>query len=208
MSLAPGGVTLKPEMEDLPSLVKQFREATTLEERLRASDFIMAEVAPNLKAFILNKAKALGRIELADDFLQEALIRIFQRLESFQGTKSVELWGWCYQVTRNLLIDLLRSPKFRETEPLDFIELEKALEASERTQPIGNDDGADLEYALSLLRASKPECAPLLWQHYVLGFSYPEIGNMLGIAEDVARMRIKRCLERAQQLVQEKGERV
>ncbi len=120
-------------MDDLESLLNKFQEAKTLDERLSVSDLIMDEIAPDLKAFILNRANAVGRIELADDLLQEALVRIFSHLETFRGKTVREFWAWCYQVTRHLLIDSLRSPKFREAEPLDFDGLEKALEASETT---------------------------------------------------------------------------
>ena len=33
-------------------------------------------------------------------------------------------------------------------------------------------DRHDLEYALKLLDASKPECRGYLWNHYVIGFDY------------------------------------
>ena len=81
--------------------------------------------------------------------------------------------------------------------------LVEAVAAEE--QPLPDGVCQDLEDALKLLEFGVPPCRDLLWFHYVLGLGYQEIANLYLMAYDTARMKIHRCLERAQELLVKRG---
>jgi DNA-directed RNA polymerase specialized sigma24 family protein len=70
-----------------------------------------------------------------------------------------------------------------------------------QTTPLSPADKHDLEYALGLLIATKPECYDFLWQYFIVGLDYVEIAEAQSLNYNAVRMRIGRCLETAQTLV-------
>jgi len=59
----------------------------------------------------------------------------------------------------------------------------------------------DLDYAMKLLTAPKPECSDLLWRHYVIGLDYAELAEERNQNYDNVRMKIGRCLDEAKSLL-------
>jgi DNA-directed RNA polymerase specialized sigma24 family protein len=80
----------------------------------------------------------------------------------------------------------------------EFLELAKSAIASD---PVNAEIVHDLEYALGLLNATKPECYNYLWTHFILGLDYDDIAEEQNLNNATVRMRIRRCLEKAQSLV-------
>ena len=80
-------------------------------------------------------------------------------------------------------------------------ELWQVVEASAQVAPLTPQNRLDLDYAMKLLTAAKPECSDLLWQHYVVGLDYAEIAEEKDLNSDAVRMRVKRCLDEAKSLV-------
>jgi len=75
------------------------------------------------------------------------------------------------------------------------------VDASAQDSPLSPEDKLDLEYAMNLLTASKPECYDYLWKHYVFGLDYAEIAEEQNLQYDNVRMKIGRCLDVAKALV-------
>ena len=55
---------------------------------------------------------------------------------------------------------------------------------------------------MRLLTEAKPECYEFLWSHFVLGFGYAEIADAKNPTYDGVRMKVGRCLDDAQALVE------
>ncbi len=78
--------------------------------------------------------RILGADEL-DDAVQEAFVKIWQKLESFDGRS--RLSTWCYRVALNVALDRLRARK-RAT-PHEELSERLGREASQETQLAGKD---------------------------------------------------------------------
>jgi DNA-directed RNA polymerase specialized sigma24 family protein len=76
-----------------------------------------------------------------------------------------------------------------------------SVESSAHVSPLSPADRHDLEYAMSLLDNSKPECREFLWRHFVFGLDYAEIAEEQNVSYDAARMKIGRCLDEVKSLV-------
>ena len=95
---------------------------------------------------------------------------------------------------------LFRSASDR-LQPMPPEELWQLVESSAQSSPLSPADKHDLEYAMNLLTASKPECRDYLWQHYVFGLDYAEIAEERNLNYDNVRIKIGRCLDEAKSLV-------
>ena len=124
-------------------------------------------------------------------------------LGKFSGDTLKGFWAFCYGIARNKLNDHYRKQhvESERMQPMPEQELWQLVEASETTAPLSAADKHDLDYAMKLLAAAKPECRDYLWNHFVIGLDYAEIAEAENLSYDNARMRITRCLDEAKRLV-------
>ena len=116
------------------------------------------------------------------------------------------MWAWCYRIATNKLKQCHQQAQRHPTESLDVEEIRRVVEAmAAEEQSLPDGVRQDLEDALKLLEFGVPPCRDLLWYHYVLGLGYQEIASLYRMAYDTARMKIHRCLERAQELLGKEG---
>ena len=184
-------------MDDLIKLVKTYRLTEGLSERLRLADEIFRVTEPQLRLFVYGNVSH----QEAEDVLQEVLKAVATSLRTFSGSTTKEFWAWCYRIARNKRNDHFRDSAKDLLQPMSPEELWQLVDASAHTSPISHAEKDDLDYAMKLLTASKPECYDYLWQHYVIGFDYTEIAAEQELTYDAVRMKIGRCLETAQNLV-------
>jgi len=184
-------------MDELIKLVKTYRLTTGLAERLSIADEIFRQIQPDLRFFIYGSL----RPPAADDVLQETLKAIAISMGKFDGDSHREFWAWCYRIARNKLTDHYRKESSDRMQPMPEEEIRHLVEASAKSAPLSPEDRHDLEYAIQLLVAAKPECYEFLWKHFIFGFAYGEIAEELKLTYDNVRMKIGRCLEAAQSLV-------
>jgi len=184
-------------MEQLIKLVKTYRLSSGLAERLRLAEAIFHLIEPDLRAFVFSAIKP----HAAKDVLQEVLISITKSLKTFEGSSKEQFLAWCYQIARRRIYDHIRKKASDRLQPMPHDELLDLVDTSEQAAPMTAADRHDLEYALSLLDSSKPECRDYLWNHYVIGFDYSEIAEEQNLNYDNVRMKIGRCLDEAQSLV-------
>src|ERR1700722_2369839 len=175
---------------DLIKLVKTYRVTAGLAERLRLAEEIIGTIFSDLRLFIFKSIESPA----GDDVLQESLKSITGSLNSFEGSTNKMFWAWCYRITRNRMKDHFRKAACDRWQPMLPEELWQFVDAS---APLSASDKLDLEYAMKLLTASKPECYEFLWQHYIFGLDYAEIADKQELGYDAVRMRIGRCLDEA-----------
>ncbi len=185
-------------MDDLVKVARTFRLTESLADRLRLGDELFRAIEPKLRLFV---ASALP-YPSAEDALQETLKGIVLGLPSFAGNTPSEFWGWCYRIARNKITDQIRKQSSDRLQPMPEDELWRMVEASAAASPISAADRIDLEDAMQLLSEAKPECYEFLWNHFVLGFSYAELAEAKDLTYDGVRMKIGRCLDDAQALVE------
>jgi RNA polymerase sigma factor (sigma-70 family) len=84
-------------------------------------------VEPYRKQLLVHCYRILGSFEDAEDMLQETLVRVWKRLDSFEGRSSLR--AWLYKIATNASLDALDSRRVRG--------LPKELyERGDPTQPI------------------------------------------------------------------------
>jgi RNA polymerase sigma factor (sigma-70 family) len=184
-------------MPDLIKLVKTYRVTAGLAERIRLAEEIFRLIEPDLRFFVFSSVSH----HAAEDAMQEVLKAVATGMRKFEGDTAKEFWAWCYRIARNKLNDHYRSKAADRMQPTPPEDLWQMMELSAQDAPMSPAVRHDLEYAMKLLTASKPECNELLWRHYVIGLDYAEIAEERDLNYDNVRMKIGRCLDEAKSLV-------
>jgi RNA polymerase sigma factor (sigma-70 family) len=184
-------------MDDLIKLVRTYRLTAGLAERLRLAEEIFLFIEPDLRVFVFSSISN----DAAKDALQEVLKAVAVSLKNFKGDTHKEFWGWCYRIARHKLSDHFRQQYAERIQPVSPEELWQMMDVSAQDAPITAATRHDLDYAIKLLTAAKPDCSDLLWKHYVIGLDYAEIAEERNVSYDNARMKIGRCLDEAKSLV-------
>ena len=123
----------------------------------------------------------------AEDLTQETFMRVFRSLDKYQaGTFE----GWLHRITTNLFLDMVRHrSKIRmEALPEDYERVPGTDMTPEQAYSVANLDPA-LQSALDGL-APDFRVAVVLWD--VVGMSYDEIAETLGVKMGTVRSRIHR----------------
>ena len=184
-------------MLPLVQLIREYQKVDKLEHRLLLAEGIIKRVGPELQPFFASRWPP----EQADELLQETLVAIAQGLMSVRAKADEEFWSWCYRIARNKHADQCRNKSAAKDDLCDPQEMEQTVAASAVQVPISPGERLDLDYAMNLLRAAKPPCVDYLWSYYVQCLKYKDIAEAYNLPYDTVRMKVKRCLELAQQLI-------
>ncbi len=180
--------TIELELDDLIARV-------ALRDR-QAFDVLYTQTSGRLFAVALRMMK--NRAE-AEDLLQDAFIRIWQKAGTFHPGQAKAL-SWLTTLTRNLAIDRLRLRQ------LPVVPVEMAADV-----PDGNPN-PEAEFALSEDRSRIQACldeletdrADAVRSAYLEGYSYQELADRFGTPLNTMRtwlrrslLRLRDCLEQA-----------
>ncbi|MDQ3004248.1 MAG: sigma-70 family RNA polymerase sigma factor, partial [Chloroflexota bacterium] len=87
-------------------------EATQLSAARAGDQEAFAQlVEPYRKQLMVHCYRILGSFEDAEDMMQETLVRVWRRLDSFEGRSSLR--SWLYKVATNAALDALESRRIR-----------------------------------------------------------------------------------------------
>lgn len=130
-----------------------------------------------------------------DDVLQDIRLEITRLLGEgkFRGESSLRTYLW--RVVSHTCLDQIRSQGKWQLTELDTLEQEDGRSAAALPR-VAADDPAERDLLLRVLDRSSQECRDL-WKMIVLGLSYKEMSQRLGVAEGTLRVRVLRCRERA-----------
>lgn len=184
-------------MDDLIKLVRTFRFTTSLSEKQDLAERIIRDVAPSLYVRIYASLPT----DAAQDVFQETLKAVATSLKSFKGDTPKEFWAWCYRIADNKVVDQFRRQGADRVFPMDPDDLLQMVERDGGDAPLTTQNRLDLEYAMDLLKAASPDCARLLWNFYVIGLDYGDIAEQTNSQYDAVRMKVGRCMEKAQSLI-------
>jgi RNA polymerase sigma-70 factor (ECF subfamily) len=136
---------------------------------------------PNMRAFAISLC---GNRDRADDLVQEALVKAWNHLDSFeQGTN---LKAWLFTILRNAYFSELRKTK-REVADADG---QFAARLSVPAEQQGHLDLVDLNNALTKLPPDQREALILVGAE---GFSYEDAANICGCAVGTVKSRVNRA---------------
>ncbi|HEY0550230.1 MAG TPA: sigma-70 family RNA polymerase sigma factor [Verrucomicrobiae bacterium] len=182
---------------DLIRQVKTYRLTPALDQRLRLAEGIVCEIEPQLQFFVFKAVPSAA----AEDVLQEIMKSITAGLAGFKGDSDKQFWAWCYRIARNKVNDQLRKQTSDRLHPMEPEELWQLVDTAAQDEGLSAASRLDLKDTMKRLTQAKPECAELLWQHFVLGLDYSELAEARQMSYDNARMKLGRCLDAAQDLM-------
>jgi RNA polymerase sigma factor (sigma-70 family) len=161
----------------------QTGDTQVMSEAERAREFKreLTEVIPHLRAF----ARGLcGRPDLADDLVQEALMKAWAAQERFQPGTSMR--AWTFVILRNAYLTDMRRNRFRAD--YDETVAERIL-----TAPAGQEGPLHLSDMHRALLTLPPERREALLLVGAGGFSYEEAAEICGCAVGTIKSRVGRA---------------
>jgi len=124
---------------------------------------------------------AKGREE-AEDFLQEGMITVFQRISSFNQDGSLE--GWVRRVLVNTCLEHLRKQK------LQWVNIDEVEEGAEDAFTMEKINIKDL---LEVINALPTGFKAVFNLYAIEGFTHKEIAEMLSISEGTSKSQYARA---------------
>lgn len=144
----------------------------------------------------------LQDIHLAEDAVSEAFIKIMNNLEKIDDINSYRTRGFIVIIVRNVAFDLLRKRKRVQLLPLDDYS-----ENMTYTEPAF--DNLTTKEACDILtrciNSLNKNYSDILYLKMELDCSYEEIGNILNISPDNAKIRLHRARKALKILLQKEG---
>jgi RNA polymerase sigma-70 factor (ECF subfamily) len=144
----------------------------------------MLAAVPSLRAFAISLC---GNVDRADDLVQEALLRAWANLDSFEpGTNMA---AWLFTILRNLFRSEYRKRR-REVEDADGFYAESLTSLPDQSSHLEMDE---FRRALELLPTDQRESLILVGAS---GFSYEEAAQICGCAVGTIKSRVNRARSR------------
>jgi len=159
------------------------------------------------KAYAIAYHFSDGNMQEAEDWTQEAFLRVFQNLENFRGDSS--FYTWFYRILVNVCLDgrRRRNRWHKIFLPWQRGSVDKGLSPEERPDPEAHErslktiSGKELSRDIREALRSLPEKQRLAFQLKALhGMSIQEVARVMGTAEGT----VKSHLFRATQFLREK----
>jgi len=138
----------------------------------------------------------------ARELVQDAFLRVYKGLNSFQGGSS--FFTWLYRIVTNLAIDLMRKPGRRDAELQDG----QAIDEATDFPLISRIDGADPMDVLrrqeiaarikTALEALPPYHRGVILMREVEGMSYEEMAQAMGVSKGTIMSRLFHARQKLQ----------
>jgi RNA polymerase sigma-70 factor (ECF subfamily) len=148
-----------------------------------AFDELYDSLGPALRRYLFSLARDAQR---ADDLLQDTFLQIHRSRRTYNPARPVR--PWAFAVARHAW---LMDQRTRRRKAPPHADLDSAPELPVPPEVEGMARGDELRRALARVAPDRAE--PLLL-HHVWGFSFEEIGKMLGIRPGAARVRASRAM--------------
>lgn len=148
-----------------------------------AFDELYARLGPALRRYLLALAR---EAQHADDLLQDTFLQIHRSRRTYNAARPVR--PWAFAVARHVWLMHQRTRR-RKAPPHADLESAPELPVPPEVEGLARADA--LRRALAQVSADRVE--PLLL-HHVWGFTFEEIGKMLGIRAGAARVRATRAM--------------
>ncbi len=170
--------------EDLVDLMVSYQAGN-----LQAFEMLYSAMKPRLFQYLLSLTFEPSR---AEDLLQETFLQLHRSRRTYQPRRPV--MPWAFAIARHVfLMDRRAGKRRRQYEASDLAEL------PELPIPADVEQLADRELiGKALSRVSEPRREALLL-HHVWGFSFGEIGALLGIRKGTAKLRAYRGMQSLRQ---------
>jgi RNA polymerase sigma-70 factor (ECF subfamily) len=161
------------DVEELRRLMAMYQGGS-----LEAFEQLYAALAPSLRAYLTALTRNAAH---ADDLVQDSFLQVHRSRHTYRPDLPVR--PWVFAIARHVWMMDLRT---RSRRPIPAAELPEVPVPAEME---GLADRDALRRALGSVLGDRREALLL---HHVWGFSFAEIGQMLGIRADAAKLRSSR----------------
>jgi len=128
----------------------------------------------------------------AEDVMQEAFIKAFSKLDSFQGRST--FGAWLKKITVNLSINSINKNSRYQNVPFEDA-LKNEVEEHEGVDVKEAEVNSKVQKILNALNSLKESYRVILTLHLIEGYDYDEICEILGISAANCRTSISRAKE-------------
>lgn len=126
--------------------------------------------------------------ELAKDILQDAMVKIWYHIESYDATKGT-LFTWMMNICRNVAIDRTRSKDFKNQSRNQSLDATPEPGNSRSVQPMPEVIG--VRKMLEVLEPNHREVVDVV---YMLGYSHAEAAELLNIPVGTVKTRLRNAI--------------
>ena len=161
------------EDERLRELMRAYQAGS-----LEAFEAIYAELAVPLRQYLASLCRDRGR---APDLLQETFLQVHRSRHTYRPALPVR--PWLFAIARHVALMDRRTASRRPATGAELPELPVPAEVASL---------ADRDAVRRALETVLPDRREALLLHHVWGFSFAEIGQLLGIRADAAKLRSSR----------------
>ena len=169
-------------------MIRRSMKARKMGPHKNVRDVMLATV-PSLRAFAISLC---GNVDRADDLVQEALLRAWANLDSFEPGTNMS--AWLFTILRNLFRSEYRKRR-REVEDTDGSYAESLTTLPEQNSRLEIDEFRE---ALKLLPPEQRESLILVGAS---GFSYDEAAHICGCAVGTIKSRVNRARSRLAEIL-------
>jgi RNA polymerase sigma-70 factor (ECF subfamily) len=134
---------------------------------------------------------------VAEDLLQDAFLQIHKARQTYTPRRPVR--PWVYAISRHVALMHLRSGRRRK-------EMLPDDQLPEVPVPPEMDSLADRATLHAMLAELPRKSQEVLMLHHLLGLSFKEVGDVLGIAPGTAKVRAHRALKGIRERLTDEGE--
>lgn len=136
----------------------------------------------------------------AEDIMQESFLSAFTKLDSFIG--NVTFGAWLKKIVINKSITALKKNKRIETKPLEY-----AVLSEEENEENEDYSGIQCKDILEKINELKTNYKVALTLHFMEGYDYEEIAQIMDITYENSRTTISRAKTKLKQLLAVHDER-
>lgn len=147
----------------------------------RMQEELYRRFSPRMYAVCLRYA---GKVEEAEDILQEGFIKVFKKMDSFRGDGSFE--GWMRRIFVNTAIEHFRRKRYL----MPVTEKEENSIEGKYTSALDDLGAKDI---LALIQDLSPGYRTVFNMYVVEGYTHKEIAEMLGISEGTSKSQLSRA---------------
>lgn len=142
-----------------------------------------------------------GDHQEAEDMFQDGFIKVFQKLEKYNGKGP--LGAWIRRTIANNALDQLRKNK-RENDHVSQYEVEFKLENQDRVEPFDEDQPKLSNARLTTLIQEMPPGYRTVFNMYVVEeYSHKEIAEQMGISESTSKTQYRKAKAYMRNLIEE-----
>lgn len=161
------------DVEELRRLMTRYQGGS-----LEAFERLYGLLAPPLRGYLLSMTRNAAH---ADDLVQDAFLQVHRSRHTYRPDLPVR--PWVFAIARHVWMMDLRSRSRRPQAQAELPDL---------PVPADVERLADRDAIRRALSSVLPDRREALLLHHVWGFSFAEIGQMLGIRADAAKLRSSR----------------